>query len=189
MRDRRRPSHPQIAEDSPEGAHARREMGEAILRSQASVYLTDGTALGNIYDPSPMCWPDGSPLPPHSIMEYRPTTRPGARAPHAWLPDGRSTLDFFGHGFVLMRFGDDAPDASALAAAFARRGVPLAVVPIAGSAHLRALRAPPGAGAARRPCGLARRRDAGRSARRGRSRARRAAQSLASSDWRAASFR
>jgi hypothetical protein len=25
--------------------------------------------------------------------DYLPTTRPGGRLPHAWLPDGRSTLD------------------------------------------------------------------------------------------------
>ena len=28
--------------------------------------------------------------------------RPGTRAPHAWLPDGRSTLDLFGQRFVLL---------------------------------------------------------------------------------------
>jgi 2-polyprenyl-6-methoxyphenol hydroxylase-like FAD-dependent oxidoreductase len=131
MRDRQRASHPQIAEDSPEGARARREMGEAIVASQASVYLTDGTALGNVYEPSPVCWPDGSPPAPHSITEYRPTTRPGARAPHAWLPDGRSTLDLFGRGFVLLRVGDGAPDSGALESAFAMRAVPLTVVAVA----------------------------------------------------------
>jgi len=127
MRDRRRPSHPKIAEDSAEGARARRDMGEAIVASQTSVYLTDGTALGYVYDPSPICWADGTPPPQHSIREYRPTTRPGARAPHAWLPDGRSTLDLYGRGFVLLRLRDDAPDEAALASAFACRGVPLAV--------------------------------------------------------------
>jgi hypothetical protein len=131
MRDRRRASHPQIAEDSPEGARARREMGEAIVASQASVYFTDGTALGNVYEPSPIAWPDGTPLPQHSISEYRPTTRPGARAPHAWLADGRSTLDMFGRGFVLLRLGAGAPESSALEAAFVDRGVPLEVVPLA----------------------------------------------------------
>ncbi len=130
MRDRRRASRPEIAEDSPEGARARREMGEAIVASQASVYLTDGTALGNVYDPSPICWADGSPPAPQSIMEYRPTTRPGARAPHAWLPDGRSTLDLFGRGFVLLRLSDEVSDLGAFEAAFARRNVPFAVVPI-----------------------------------------------------------
>ena len=131
MRDRRRPSHPKIAEDSPEGKAARRQMGEAIVNSQTSVYLTDGTALGYVYEPSPVCWSDGTPAPPHSIGDYRPTTRPGARAPHAWLPDGRSTLDLFGRGFVLLRLGDGAPDCAALETAFARRRVPLTVVTIA----------------------------------------------------------
>ena len=131
MRDRRRPSHPKIAEDSPEGERARREMGEAIVSSQTSVYLTDGTALGYVYDPSPICWSDGALSQPPSISQYRPTTRPGARAPHAWLPDGRSTLDLFGRGFVLMRLGADAPDSAALEAALARRGVPAAVAAIA----------------------------------------------------------
>ena len=37
------------------------------------------------------------------------TARPGARAPHVWLADGRSTLDLFGRGFTLLRLGDDAP--------------------------------------------------------------------------------
>ena len=131
MRDRQRPSHPKIAEDSPEGERARRELGAAIIASQTSVYLTDGTALGYVYDPSPICCSDGAPAGTDSIMEYRPTTRPGARAPHALMPDGRSTLDLFGRGFVLLRLGDDAPDPAALASAFTRRGVPLAVVPIA----------------------------------------------------------
>ncbi|HEY6497618.1 MAG TPA: FAD-dependent monooxygenase [Trebonia sp.] len=31
-----------------------------------------------------------------------PTARPGARAPHAVLPDGTSTRDLFGRGFVLL---------------------------------------------------------------------------------------
>ena len=98
------------------------QMGEAIVGSQASVYLTDGTALGNVYEPSPIVLRRRHAAPaPQSISEYRPTTRPGARAPHAWLPDGRSTLDLFGRGFVLLRLGDGAPDCAAFEAAFARR--------------------------------------------------------------------
>jgi ATP-grasp domain/Succinyl-CoA ligase like flavodoxin domain len=50
--------------------------------------------------------------------------RPGGRAPHAWLADGRSTLDLFGLGFVLLSFGQDA---SGLAEAARARGVPFAV--------------------------------------------------------------
>jgi hypothetical protein len=131
MRDRRRASHPQIAEDSAEGARARREMGEEILASQAKVYLTDGTALGYVYEPSPVCCADGSPPIEDSIIEYRPTTRPGARAPHAVVPDGRSTLDLYGRGFVLLRLGADAPSTDALESACAHRAVPLTVVTLA----------------------------------------------------------
>ena len=54
-----------------------------------------------------------------------PSARPGSRAPHASLADGRSTLDLFGRGFVLMRLGD-VPTA-ALEQAVKTRGVPLAV--------------------------------------------------------------
>jgi aromatic ring hydroxylase-like protein len=50
------------------------------------------------------------------------------RAPHAWLADGRSTLDLYRRGFVLLRFGADAPDVTALVAAAQDRGVPLDVV-------------------------------------------------------------
>jgi hypothetical protein len=128
MRDRKRPSHPEIAMDTPAGAKARLEMGEAIRRSQSKVYLTDGTALGQVYDNSPIVCDDGTPPPPEAISEYRPTTRPGARAPHAWLADGRSTLDLYGRGFTLFTLGAQAPDLSAFASAFASRGVPLSVV-------------------------------------------------------------
>jgi 2-polyprenyl-6-methoxyphenol hydroxylase-like FAD-dependent oxidoreductase len=127
MRDRKRPSHPEIAMDTPAGADARRRMGEAILQSQSKVYVTDGTALGQVYDGSPIVCDDGAPPAPHSIMDYRPTTRPGARAPHAWLPDGRSTLDLYGRGFTLVRVGKEPPDTSAFEAAFAERGVPVSV--------------------------------------------------------------
>jgi hypothetical protein len=63
-----------------------------------------------------------------TVGRYVPSTRPGTRAPHAWLADGRSTLDLFGAGFVLLRLGSDAPDAEPLRRAAAMCGVPLQVV-------------------------------------------------------------
>src|SRR5262249_43814733 len=57
---------------------------------------------------------------------YSPSARPGARAPHVWLRDGRSILDLYGRGFVLLRFGD-APPCGELEAAAASRGVPLTI--------------------------------------------------------------
>ena len=79
------------------------------------------------YDASPICVDDGTPPLPRAPATHIASTRPGARAPHAWLGEGRSTLDLFGDGFVLLQLGPAAPDVSALRAAAARRGVPLRV--------------------------------------------------------------
>ena len=125
-----RPS-PAIADDSAEGAQARREMGDAIVRSHTRIVLTDGTALGYCYEGSPIVCDEDLPPLPDTITEYRPTTRPGARAPHAWLPDGRSTLDLFGRGFTLLRLGAQVPETDGIEAGFAQRGVPLTVVAVA----------------------------------------------------------
>jgi hypothetical protein len=62
-------------------------------------------------------------------MEYTQTARPGSRAPHVWLSEGKSTLDLFGHGFVLLRF-DPRVDTAPLEAAARRRGLPLQTVDV-----------------------------------------------------------
>lgn len=67
-------------------------------------------------------------LSPAEVMVYRQSSAPGARAPHAWLQDGRSTLDWYGQRFVLLKLGDSAPDTSAFEAAARARGLPLEVI-------------------------------------------------------------
>jgi hypothetical protein len=82
------------------------------------------------YEQSPICVSDGTvPLPAESDR-FLPSTRPGSRAPHAWLADGRSMLDLFGETFVLLRLGGDAPDPRMMIEAAKSRGVPLRVVSI-----------------------------------------------------------
>jgi hypothetical protein len=127
--DRNQKPPAEIADDTPEGAKARREVGERITRGLTSKFVTDGLALGYRYAPSPISWDDGSPPPPDSVSTYTQTSFPGSRAPHAWLSDGRSTIDVFGPGFTLLRFGA-APEVSSIERAFAARGVPLAVVTV-----------------------------------------------------------
>lgn len=55
---------------------------------------------------------------------------PGWRAPHAWLADGRSTLDLFGDGFKLLRLGHASPPADPLIGAANRLRVPVEEVTI-----------------------------------------------------------
>jgi 2-polyprenyl-6-methoxyphenol hydroxylase-like FAD-dependent oxidoreductase len=83
------------------------------------------------YEASPICVVDGTSAPEAEPEHYVASTRPGSRAPHAWLADGRSTLDLFGDRFVLLRLGDAAPQASELIEAAESRRVPLQVVHIA----------------------------------------------------------
>jgi 2-polyprenyl-6-methoxyphenol hydroxylase-like FAD-dependent oxidoreductase len=119
-----------LAADNEKGAAMRRRAGEVLEREIGREFRTIGLQLGYRYEASPICVPDGTPEPPDTAETYEPTARPGSRAPHVWLTDGRSILDLFGAGFVLLRF-PGAPDGGALARAAAARGVPLAVADIA----------------------------------------------------------
>ena len=83
------------------------------------------------YEDSPVCVPDGTPPFPMNTARFVPSTRPGTRAPHAWMDDGRSTLDLFGDGFVLLRLGANPPDAPRLIEAATARGVPMRAVTLA----------------------------------------------------------
>jgi 2-polyprenyl-6-methoxyphenol hydroxylase-like FAD-dependent oxidoreductase len=113
-----------------EGDHARQKIGEEIVRERTRVFVSDGLVLGYRYEPSPVIVPDGTPAPAESVSRYTPVARPGSRAPHAWLEEGRSTLDLFGDGFVLLAFSGAAAEASSIAAAARSRGVPLKTVAI-----------------------------------------------------------
>ena len=91
-------------------------------------WFTLGLHLGYRYDASPIIWPDGTPAPPLESATYTQTARPGARAPHAWLPDGHSTLDLFGRGFTLLRLSRDAADGEHMRAATPAAGMPMQTV-------------------------------------------------------------
>jgi 2-polyprenyl-6-methoxyphenol hydroxylase-like FAD-dependent oxidoreductase len=118
---------PELVEATPAGDAARKKLGDEILRHTARELLSDGIAMGYRYESSVVC-PDGSPAPAASVTDYAQTSFPGARAPHAWLRDGRSTLDLFGKAFVLLRLGRDAPAVAPLEQAAKRRAVPLETV-------------------------------------------------------------
>lgn len=86
------------------------------------------------YEESPICLSDGTKPPAEDQKEYAPSARPGTRAPHAWLGDGKSIIDLFGDGFVLLRFGQSPPEADGIAQAAEVRGVPLRIEDIADAA-------------------------------------------------------
>jgi hypothetical protein len=117
---------PELDRDTPDGAASRAELQRRIMADSTRRFGAFGIALGYAYADSPIVCADGT-APPGDRVRYAPSTVPGVRAPHAALPDGRSTIDLFGRGFVLVRQGRDALDGAAFADAARARGVPFRI--------------------------------------------------------------
>ncbi|WP_329253387.1 FAD-dependent monooxygenase [Streptomyces canus] len=124
-----------LARADAEGDRARSETGEMIRRARGREFLCTGVQLGYRYSGSPICLADGTPEPPDEPDDYVPSTWPGCRAPHAWLPDGSSVLDHFGRGFALVVSGPADP--SSLVEAAQQRGLPLTVLRLTDPAAAR----------------------------------------------------
>ncbi|HSR54618.1 MAG TPA: FAD-dependent monooxygenase, partial [Alphaproteobacteria bacterium] len=104
---------------------------EKLRASVTSFTASDYRKFQYAYDGSPICIADGTPPPESRGLSFKPVSRPGMRAPHAWLSDGRSTLDLFGDGFTLLRIGSAPPEAETLAQAAEEVGVPLTIMGLA----------------------------------------------------------
>ncbi len=104
QRTLKRNLHPEIMSDSPEGEQARKQMAENMQRGDVRrEFDAPGIHFGFRYE-SPAIIRDDSPLPTNDPHEWTQNSYPGCRAPHAWLESGKSTIDLFGHSFVLMCF-------------------------------------------------------------------------------------
>ena len=85
---------------------SRREMISSAVQEQATHFDMLGLQMGYVYEtalnpgrPAPMCETDPTPFEPRGEI--------GARLPHAWLADGRSTLDLVDpHVVTLLSFGN-----------------------------------------------------------------------------------
>lgn len=89
--------------EKPEGEQIRKRLGEAATR-QLDHFSFDGLSFGYTYASAGIV-PDGTPDEPSGVGTYRPSARPGARAPHVWLEkDGAeiSTIDLSDGRFVVL---------------------------------------------------------------------------------------
>jgi 2-polyprenyl-6-methoxyphenol hydroxylase-like FAD-dependent oxidoreductase len=112
--------------DNPDQVAARERVGKQIVATRQTEWRSLGAQLDVRYAASPLIIADGTPEPAADPETYEPTARPGHRAPHVALPDGRSVLDLFRGCFTLLNLTTDAPS-SALVEAFHTRHVPLDV--------------------------------------------------------------
>jgi 2-polyprenyl-6-methoxyphenol hydroxylase-like FAD-dependent oxidoreductase len=115
-----------------------RQDGAKLPRSE---FLNEqGLIFGQSYDSGAVV-PDGTPPPAidDPVTRYLPSARPGGRAPHLWFELGGerlSTIDLFGHGFVLLAGAEGAAWARA-ASRLAAAGRPaLAAHVVGGSGDL-----------------------------------------------------
>jgi 2-polyprenyl-6-methoxyphenol hydroxylase-like FAD-dependent oxidoreductase len=118
---------PNILDDTPAGARERKEVGERIEK-EVLAPPTYGLQIGYHYDDSPIICQEDGPPPPVERQTYTATTRPGARAPDAWIGENQAITDLFGRGFVLLRTGEAPPEAANLEQAAIARGVPLETI-------------------------------------------------------------
>jgi 2-polyprenyl-6-methoxyphenol hydroxylase-like FAD-dependent oxidoreductase len=122
-----------IEDDTEQGRALRAVIGPQLVREVGRMFRTIGLQLGYRYEGSPIVVPDGTPLPADDPENFVASARPGSRAPHVALKDGTSTLDLYGRGFVLVRFGSDAPEGSDIGEAARKRSVPFRTVSIGDS--------------------------------------------------------
>ncbi|WP_225729423.1 MULTISPECIES: FAD-dependent monooxygenase [unclassified Nocardia] len=111
------------------GDRARHRLGREIRDLGNLENEADGIEFGYRYDSSPIIWTEPQPPTVDLLHRYTPGTRPGARPPSVFLPDGTALFDLFGLGFTLLRF-DDNLDVRAWVTAAADRGMPLTVVDV-----------------------------------------------------------
>jgi 2-polyprenyl-6-methoxyphenol hydroxylase-like FAD-dependent oxidoreductase len=111
------------------GEHVRARIGQRIRSTKLQEFYTLGTILGDRYAQSPVVVHEDGPDEPRDFLNYVPSSRPGCRAPHAWLHDDSSLFDHFGKGFTLLAGSRASQDCigSALKAA-ERLGIPLALI-------------------------------------------------------------
>ncbi len=126
-------SDERLFEPGAAGDAIRARVGRVLSEGLKREWYSMNMHLGYRYVDSPVCVYSENEDPEQIEAEYldgthyRPGTRPGCRAPHAWLADGRSTLDLFGRGFVLMCLGVPPTDSAALEEAAGDAGVPMTV--------------------------------------------------------------
>jgi 2-polyprenyl-6-methoxyphenol hydroxylase-like FAD-dependent oxidoreductase len=123
---------PDIGDNTPAGAATRANLAAVADIEQRKTNEMIGAELGYHYAGSPLIASEPG-EPPYDYIDYTPSTFPGVRLPHAWLPDGSAVQDRIGDGYTLLRLGGAAGD-SGLAAAFAKYGAPFATLDLPGQA-------------------------------------------------------
>jgi FAD-dependent monooxygenase len=124
--------------DTEKGLCARDELRNTILPGHW-LHEQTGTVMGYRYNGSPIVVVDPStPEPQTSITEYIPSTWPGARAPHVFLSDGKTSIfDTYGPDFNIVDFTTAGETSKAFISVAKSQGIPITAVHLPREAHCR----------------------------------------------------
>jgi putative polyketide hydroxylase len=114
--------------ETDEGEPARRAIADGIP-AQREMLASHGQQFGYQYQSDAMV-PDGTEIVESSVAEYRPSARPGARAPHSWVRSHSeviSTIDVYDGGFILLTGPDNVGWVTAAQQVRAELAVPVRV--------------------------------------------------------------
>jgi 2-polyprenyl-6-methoxyphenol hydroxylase-like FAD-dependent oxidoreductase len=115
--------------DTLEGQQIRATLGARIQAAKMREFSTLGVVLGYCYNESPIVVPDGTSAAKPDFINYVPSSRPGSRAPHAWLHDGSSLFDHFGQTFTLLVSAESSvEDITAWQSLAAQMNLPLKII-------------------------------------------------------------
>jgi 2-polyprenyl-6-methoxyphenol hydroxylase-like FAD-dependent oxidoreductase len=122
--------HPNLRENTPEGAATRTQMAALFDVHQRKVTEILGIEAGYRYVDSPIVWREPGDGPDPDNPSYVPTTWPGARLPHVWLDKDEALHDRLGPGYTLLRLGGAQGDPSSLGKAFREIRAPLDILDV-----------------------------------------------------------
>ena len=119
---------PNLRDKTPEGAATRTEMAQRFDIEQRKVTEILGIEAGYRYVNSPVVCGEPGKGPDPDNRSYVPTSWPGARLPHVWLPDGTALHDRLGLGYTLLRLANTKADTRQFERAIGATGAPLNVL-------------------------------------------------------------
>jgi 2-polyprenyl-6-methoxyphenol hydroxylase-like FAD-dependent oxidoreductase len=123
----RKGTPPEVELPGPEGDAVRARVGQEAYDLNVHQYCCGGLNFGYFYSQSPVIAYDDGEHPTYTMYDFTPSTVPGCRAPHFFLPNGQSLYDLLGPDYSILRF-DPAVSIDGIVQAAAHRGLPLVVV-------------------------------------------------------------
>jgi hypothetical protein len=122
------------------GQRCREELRDVILPGRW-IHEQTGSVMGYRYNNSPIVIADPSTSePPTSITEYFPSTWPGARAPHVFLSDGKTSIfDLYGPDFSIVDFTEAGKPSEEFVTAASKLKIPITKVHLPKEAHCKAI--------------------------------------------------